>query len=83
MRKPLLLAPNKATWVDIAVPYLYKYLNQRETSSNKYITPEVLETKVKRFILESRVKWRNSLWTATPIPTLQAKDMREELNYFT
>lgn len=90
LRKPLLLAPEKAQLVVMAVACLHNYLKRSKSSSNSYIPPGALDIEVNGRLLEG--SWRNAqcadgfqhIRNVPRRATLQAKDIRREFaNYFT
>lgn len=57
LRKPLLLEPNKATIIVMAVIHLHNYLNNSETSKNNYMAPTTLDREVNGDMVSGN--WRN------------------------
>nr|CAI5824127.1 unnamed protein product [Callosobruchus analis] len=90
LRKPLLLEPNKAQVIVMAIVCLHNYLKKSKTSSNIYIPPGSVDSEEQG--RRTLGHWRNShnadcLENIRNVPrraTTNAKDIRKEIaEYFT
>lgn len=91
LRKPLLLEPNKAEIIVMAVVHLHNFLRNSTMSKNTYVAPTTLDNKVNGDIVSG--SWRNysgdlsSLHPIKNVPrrsTELAKEIRDDFSdYFT
>lgn len=89
LRRPMLLEPDKAQEIVMAIVCLHNYLRKSKTSQNVYIPPGTLDSEKEGCLIEGN--WRkshgsNNLHKIQNIPrraTLHAKEIREEFaDYF-
>lgn len=90
LRKPILLEPNKAQIIVMAIIYLHNYLKKSKTSHSIYIPPGTLDSEEQGHTTQGRWRSSQSSNSFTPMqnvprrPSVNAKDIRKEFSdYFT